>query len=68
MFFNRTLREHQSNQALLVEKLVTGKLASVPAFLEQESVILKKIDETNEKIRAVVSHLRSWIFSASYGI
>jgi len=56
--FLRTIREHQSTQALLVEKLVTGKL-NKQQFLEQEIVINKKMEETSDKVRAVVSHLRS---------
>ena len=53
----RILREHQATQAQLVEKLVSGKL-NKQQFLDQETVVAKKMEETSDKIRSIVSLLR----------
>ncbi len=41
----------------MAEKLVTGKLGK-QQFLDQESVLTKKKDDSREKIGAIISHLR----------
>jgi len=55
--YPRILREHQATQAQLVEKLVSGKL-NKQQFLDQETVVAKKMEETSDKIRSIVSLLR----------
>lgn len=50
---DKLFREHQTNQSLLVEKLVSGKL-NKQQFIEQESVINKKKDECLEKINGII--------------
>jgi len=50
---DKIFREYQSQQAVLVEKLVTGKLQKA-AYLDQESGVLKKKEEVAEKINAIV--------------
>ena len=55
---DRMFREHQTTQAGLVEKLVTGKLAK-QGFIDQEAAIVKKKDECLDKINAIIGQLRS---------
>jgi hypothetical protein len=42
----------------LVEKLVTGKLGK-QQFVDQETIVVRKMEEAAEKMRSIVSHLRS---------
>jgi hypothetical protein len=41
-----------------VEKLVGGKL-SKQQFLDQETIVVRKMEECSDKMRSIVSHLRS---------
>jgi len=50
---DKVFREQQTLQAGLVEKLVSGKLAK-QQFVDQESAIMKKKEETIEKINSIV--------------
>jgi len=56
--FDRSYREHQTNQSGLVEKLVSGKLGK-QQFIDQEGAIVKKKDECLEKMNSILGHLRS---------
>jgi len=56
--FDRTYREHQTNQSGLVEKLVSGKLGK-QQFIDQEGAIVKKKDECLDKMNSILAHLRS---------
>lgn len=53
---DKIYREHQGQQAVLVEKLVTGKLQK-SAYLDQEAGLLKKKDEVLEKIGNLIRAL-----------
>jgi len=50
---DKIYRDHQAAQAVLVEKLVTGKLQK-PPYLEQEGVLLKKKVEVSDKMNALI--------------
>jgi len=50
---DKIYREFQSQQAVLVEKLVTGKLPKA-SYLDQEAGLLKKKEEITDKISAIV--------------
>jgi len=50
---DKVIRDLQTQQAGLVEKLVTGKIAKQP-FIDQESGILKKKQETMDKISNII--------------
>jgi len=50
---DKIYRDHQASQAVLVEKLVTGKLQK-SAYLDQDAQITKKKDEVSDKIAAIV--------------
>ena len=55
----RALREHQASQVVLVDKLVGNKLQK-PQFVEQEAVLIKKKDESREKMAQIMSQLRAF--------
>lgn len=54
--FFRTYRDLQSNNAQLVERLVSGKI-SKPQFVDAEALLAKKRDEVVEKLNHVVNML-----------
>jgi len=56
--YDRSYREHQTNQSGLVEKLVSGKLGK-QQFIDQEGAIVKKKDECLDKMNSIMGHLRS---------
>lgn len=53
---DKTLRELQAQQVALVEKLITGKLVK-QAFIDQETVVNKKKEESQDKINAILRSL-----------
>jgi len=50
---DKIYRDFQSQQAVLVEKLVTGKLPKA-AYVDQEAGLLKKKEEIVDKISAII--------------
>lgn len=54
-----TLREHQSTQAILVDKLVSGKLPK-QQFIEQDATINKKKEECRDRMAHIANLLRSF--------
>ena len=50
-------RDHQSTQAILIEKLVSGKLPK-QQFVDQESALVKKQVECLDKMNHITSLLR----------
>jgi len=50
---DKIYRDHQGQQANLVEKLVTGKLQKA-AYLDQDATIAKKKEDISDKIAAIV--------------
>jgi len=57
--YDRTLRDHQANQVILVEKQVSGKMAR-PQFIESEGQLLAKKAECRDKINALCTQLRAF--------
>jgi len=51
--FDKIYRDHQGQQASLVEKLVSGKLQKA-AYLDQDATIAKKKEDISDKIAAIV--------------
>jgi len=56
---DRAYRDHQSTQAILIEKLVSGKLPK-QQFVDQEAALVKKKVECLEKMNHITSLLRSY--------
>jgi hypothetical protein len=54
-----TYRDHQSTQAILIEKLVSGKLPK-QQFVEQEAVLNKKKEESRGQMTHIATILRSY--------
>ena len=52
-----TYRDHQSTQAILIEKLVSGKLPK-QQFVDQEAALIKKKVECLDKMNHITSLLR----------
>ena len=50
-------RDHQSTQAILIEKLVSGKLPK-QQFVDQEAALLRKKAECLDKMNHITSLLR----------
>ena len=57
--FYRTYRDHQSAQAILIEKLVSGKLPK-QQFVDQEAALLRKKGECLDKMNHITSLFRSY--------
>jgi len=52
---DKVYRDYQTQQASLVEKLVGGKVVKA-AYLDQENGMLKKMEETMDKINSIVRY------------